>query len=71
MRTELSSATVSGPAARVATLRAAADDLAAAAKVVGGLTFVEADDTPADGPGTGDGTTLTVTAEVVTAEATT
>jgi valyl-tRNA synthetase len=43
MRTELASASITGPSARVASLRAAADDLAAAAKVVGGLTLTEAD----------------------------
>ncbi len=58
MRTELASATVTGPAARVATLRAAADDLAAAAKVVGGVTFAEDD----------EATALGVQAEIVTGQ---
>ncbi len=66
MRTELTSATVTGPAARVASLRAAADDLAAAAKVVGGLTFTEAADpgSAATGSPASTGGELTVTAEV-------
>jgi valyl-tRNA synthetase len=53
MRTELSSATVTGPAAAVALAREAADDLRAAGKVTGELAFAE-----------GDGSELRVTAEI-------
>jgi valyl-tRNA synthetase len=44
MRTELVSATVSGPAAQVALVEQAAGDLAAAGKVVGELAFTATDD---------------------------
>ncbi len=44
MRTELSSATVTAPREVLAVLRQAADDLAAAAKVVGEVSFVERPD---------------------------
>ena len=53
MRTELSRATVHGPAADVALARQAAEDLKAAGKVVGELAF-EA----------GDGPEVTVDAEI-------
>jgi valyl-tRNA synthetase len=53
MRTELSSATVTGPADAVALARQGADDLRAAGKVTGDLTFAE-----------GDGSDLRVTAEI-------
>ncbi|HET6561735.1 MAG TPA: valine--tRNA ligase [Marmoricola sp.] len=53
MRTELISATVTGPVARVAPAREGADDLRAAGKVTGELTFVE-----------DDGSELRVTAEI-------
>jgi valyl-tRNA synthetase len=43
MRTELARVTVSGPADRLALARQAADDLRAAGKVTGELTFVEGD----------------------------
>jgi valyl-tRNA synthetase len=43
MRTELSSVTVSGPAAAVDLAREAADDLRAAGKITGGLTFSAGD----------------------------
>jgi valyl-tRNA synthetase len=55
MRTELTSATVSGPADQLALAERAAEDLRAAGKVTGPLTF-----TPTDAP------TLTVDAEVAT-----
>jgi valyl-tRNA synthetase len=53
MRTELSSATVTGPAAAVALARQGADDLRAAGKVTGALTFTE-----------DEGSELRVTAEI-------
>ena len=53
MRTELTSATVAGPEARVQLAAQAADDLKAAGKIVGELTFRPTDDAE-----------LTVTAEV-------
>jgi hypothetical protein len=53
MRTELSSATVTGPAAAVALARQGADDLTAAGKVLGELTFTE-----------DEGSELRVTAEI-------
>jgi len=55
MRTELSSATISGPRALLEVLARAAEDLAAASKLLGELLFVE----------TEDGTPVTVTAELV------
>jgi valyl-tRNA synthetase len=45
MRTELTSVTVTGPAASLALAEQAADDLRAAGKIVGDLTFTATDDT--------------------------
>ncbi len=53
MRTALTSATVTGPAAAVALARQGADDLRAAGKVTGELNFAE-----------DDGSELRVTAEI-------
>ncbi len=53
MRTELASATVTGPAAMVSLAREGADDLRAAGKVTGELTFAE-----------GEGPDLRVSAEI-------
>ncbi len=54
MRTELSTATISAPRSLVEVLAKAADDLAAASKVVGELSFAE----------TEDGTPVSVTADL-------